>query len=74
MASATRRRRHRYLGAPWPRGSGSQKSTKMERTKRSKIITEDSKRSWILPLMLKPNGRWSYRFGKMRQAIKKGRL
>jgi len=75
VTSAARKSRHHYIGAPWPRGSGSQKSTKMERTKQSKAdVGDDSRRSWVLPLVIKPSGAWGYKFGKMRKALKKGRL
>ena len=74
MTTARRKMKRTYIGAPWPRGIGSQKNTKMERTKQSKAVAEDSKRPRLLPLVLKPNGRWSYKFGKMRKALKKGRL
>ncbi len=68
MTSAKRRLNRTYIGSPWPRGVGSQKRTKMERTKSSKAATEESaKRPFVLPLVVKPNGRWGYRFGKMRK-------
>ena len=75
MASATRRRNHRYVGAPWPRGTGSQKAGKMERTKQSKAPpAEGDRRPFVLPLVVRPDGRWGYKFGRMRKALKKGRL
>jgi len=67
--------RHTYIGAPWPRGIGSQKSDKNARTKQSKApATTDDRRPFILPLVVKPDGRWGYKFGKMRKALKKGRV
>ncbi len=75
MTTVKRRSNRKYIGAPWARGSGSQKSTKMERTKSSKAATEESaKRLFALPLVVKPDGRWGYKFGKMRKAPKRGRL
>ena len=68
MASATRRRKHHYVGAPWSRSTGSQKSTKMERTKGSKEVGVS--RSFVLPLVVKSNGRWGYKFGKMRKRLR----
>lgn len=66
MASATRRRNHTYLGAPWKRGGGSRSDTKMERTKQSKVVAVGSKRPFILPLVVKPDGHWSYKFSRLR--------
>ena len=71
MASARRRARHRYLGAPWKRGGADKKNTKMERTKQSKTNSIDSGRCFILPLIQKPNGIWSYRHGQLARQIKK---
>lgn len=38
-------------------------TSKMERTKQSKGTEETSQR--ILPLVIKPNGLWAYKFGSM---------
>ena len=76
MASATRRRNHRYIGAPWPHGGVSQKSTKMERTKQSKPKMESTGfggRHHVLPLVIKPNGRWAYKHGKLARQLKRAR-
>ena len=67
MASETRRRNHHYVGAPWKRGTGSQKADKNARTKQSKATK--AHRSFILPLVIKPDGRWGYKFGKMRKIM-----
>ncbi len=71
MASAKRRARHRYIGAPWPRGTGAQKDTKMERTKQSKAPVVSSGRHFTLPLVIKPNGRWAYKHGKLAKQLKR---
>jgi hypothetical protein len=74
MASAARRRRRTYHGAPWPRSGASSLSTsKMERTKQSKTDGKDT-RAFVLPLVVKPDGRWGYKFGRMRPAPNKGHL
>ena len=74
MTSAKRRLRHTYIGAPWPRGTGSTKSTKNERTKKSKAPTATDRRPFVLPLVVKLDGRWGYKFGRLRLTKKKGRL
>lgn len=71
MASAKRRRLHKYLGAPWPRGGANKKDTKMERTKQSKAVASDSGSYFVLPLVINPNGRWVYKHGKLRWQLKK---
>ena len=63
MASASRRRRHTYIGAPWPRSMSSLNTTKQERTKKAKVKTE--RVNLILPLVVKPDGTWAYKFGSM---------
>ena len=40
-------------------------TTKQERTKKSKGETE--RVNLILPLVVKPNGTWAYKFGSMRK-------
>ncbi len=74
MASATRRRNHHYVGAPWKRGGASLlNTTKQERTKQSKTGQKE-RRNFILPLVVKLDGRWGYKFGRLRLARKTGRL
>jgi len=63
MTSAKRRLRRTYIGAPWPRGMSSLNTTKQERTKKAREKTE--RVSLVLPLVVKPNGTWALKFGKM---------
>lgn len=63
MTSAKRRLRRTYIGAPWTRGMSSLSTTKQERTKKSKDETE--RVTLVLPLVVKPDGTWAYKFGSM---------
>ena len=63
MTTARRRANRTYIGAPWPRGGGSKKGGKMERTKQSR--EEPERVTLILPLVVKPDGTWAYKFGRM---------
>lgn len=73
MTTARRKAKRRYIGAPWPRGTGLQKNIKMERTKLSKPKSESAGtgRHLTLPLVIKPNGRWAYKHGKLARQFKK---
>lgn len=76
MTTVRRKAKRRYIGAPWPRGTGSQKVTKMERTKSSKPRSKNIEaegRHFILPLVIKPGGRWAYKHGKLARQLKKAR-
>ncbi len=43
--------------------------------KRGSAVTGDlSRGTFLLPLRVKPNGQWGYKFGSMRRALKSGRL
>ncbi len=73
MTTARRKAKRRYIGAPWPRGGASQKDTKMERTKQSKPKSDNvgfSGRHFVLPLVIKANGRWAYKHGKLTKQFK----
>lgn len=75
MTTNRRKMSRVYIGAPWPRGTGSQKNEKNARAKQSKAARpEDDRRPFVLPLVVRPDGRWGYKFGKMRKMMKKGRL
>ena len=75
MTTVRRKAKRRYIGAPWSRGSGSQKNTKMERTKLSKPKSESAGtgRHLTLPLVIKSNGRWAYKHGKLANQLKRAR-
>ena len=66
MTSAARQRRRTYIGAPWSRGTGTQ-SGKMERTKKAK--PKVNRQRHVLPLVIKPDGSWAYKFGKMKKLV-----
>lgn len=74
MTTNKRKSSRRYIGAPWPRGGASQKATKMERTKKSKPKegnTGFGGRHHTLPLVIKANGRWAYKHGKLAKQLKR---
>ena len=65
MTTNRRKSNRHYIGAPWPRGGGSKKGGKAERTKQSREKPE--RVTLILPLVVKPDGTWAYKFGSMRR-------
>ncbi len=76
MTTVRRKAKRRYIGAPWPRGGASAKSTKMERTKQSKPKSDSTGfggRHHVLPLVIKANGRWAYKHGKLAKQLKRAR-
>ncbi len=77
MASARRRANHRYIGVRIRGGcyyGGPLPSiTKAERAKQSKIVDPRGKRHFVLPLMIRSDGRWSYRHGKLARQLKRAR-
>lgn len=75
MTTNKRKSNRRYIGAPWPRSQSGLSTTKQERTKQSKPKSKEGTgfggRRFVLPLLLKPNGIWSYRHGKLAKQLKK---
>ncbi len=63
MTTNRRKSSRVYIGAPWPRGMSSLSTTKQERTKKPK--GEAERVTLVLPLVVKPDGTWAYKFGSM---------